>query len=759
MARKHIINVHTGTGTTEPSGATLYLGEIAVQHTSTDPALWIKVGTSESSTDYEKFIGRTEITNLINDSKILGSGYTYSGISYVNSATTIADAYSALTNELILDELTISAALNDLNGRVDEVGGDVTTLSGVVADMQNDVADISGLSAATVTLQQNVSGLSGVTVELSEDVTELSAETVTISASVHDMGVVVAASLNDLNARVIELSGRSVDLTPLYELSAGTVQIESAMSEMGEVVAASLNDLNVRVIELSGRSVDLTPLYELSAETIVIESAMSNMSYVVAASLNDLNDRVDELSGRTVDLSPLSASVVTNRTNISELSASTVSLSAETVIISASVHDMGVVVAASLNDLNERIIELSGNSVSGDFVEKSDFGQYSAETAALLNSLSATIEDDGYVISHAINDLNDRLNELSGNSGSVEEAIAPLSAAVQSLSAAVITVSANTGGGGGTDVSPLSAAVISLSAATTAHSADSTVHITSAERTKWNNAWTSGVSAYTKVEQLSAVTITGVSMNGSNVTVTDKVATLGTVVTAQTQLSTATTGTGNVMTDITVSNHQITKNYGMTIPTWATATTKPSYTASEVGALPTGTTLDNVADGSTRKLSDYATTGTVNNLSAVTVTGVSAGGTNVTVTNKVAAIPSASSSTFGVVKTGNYITNTNGSIAVSTGTTNTTVARGDQFLAVSGATTANTANLKSHSATTIASSTSSGMHLPTVTSNDNGKVLQVVNGAWSLVTPVTVYSGNDAPNNNMGQNGDIYLQV
>ena len=48
--------------------------------------------------------------------------------------------------------------------------------------------------------------------------------------------------------------------------------------------------------------------------------------------------------------------------------------------------------------------------------------------------------------------------------------------------------------------------------------------------------------------------------------------------------------------------------------------------------------------------------------------------------------------------------------------------------------------------------------LPTVSSTDNGKVLQVVNGAWSLVTPVSVYTGSAAPNSDNGNNGDIYIQ-
>lgn len=48
--------------------------------------------------------------------------------------------------------------------------------------------------------------------------------------------------------------------------------------------------------------------------------------------------------------------------------------------------------------------------------------------------------------------------------------------------------------------------------------------------------------------------------------------------------------------------------------------------------------------------------------------------------------------------------------------------------------------------------------IPSINSANNGQILQVVNGAWTLVSPVTVYTGSDAPNNNNGNNGDIYLQ-
>ena len=49
--------------------------------------------------------------------------------------------------------------------------------------------------------------------------------------------------------------------------------------------------------------------------------------------------------------------------------------------------------------------------------------------------------------------------------------------------------------------------------------------------------------------------------------------------------------------------------------------------------------------------------------------------------------------------------------------------------------------------------------LPTVTSSDNGKILMVVNGAWALVNPTTIYTGSSTPSSGTGNNGDIYLQT
>ena len=49
--------------------------------------------------------------------------------------------------------------------------------------------------------------------------------------------------------------------------------------------------------------------------------------------------------------------------------------------------------------------------------------------------------------------------------------------------------------------------------------------------------------------------------------------------------------------------------------------------------------------------------------------------------------------------------------------------------------------------------------LPTVSGADNGKVLRVISGQWTLVTPALIYSGEGLPDDAEGNNGDIYIQT
>jgi hypothetical protein len=49
--------------------------------------------------------------------------------------------------------------------------------------------------------------------------------------------------------------------------------------------------------------------------------------------------------------------------------------------------------------------------------------------------------------------------------------------------------------------------------------------------------------------------------------------------------------------------------------------------------------------------------------------------------------------------------------------------------------------------------------LPDVTEIENNKILQVVNGAWTVTKPTIIYVGAAEPTNETGEDGDLYLQT
>lgn len=53
-----------------------------------------------------------------------------------------------------------------------------------------------------------------------------------------------------------------------------------------------------------------------------------------------------------------------------------------------------------------------------------------------------------------------------------------------------------------------------------------------------------------------------------------------------------------------------------------------------------------------------------------------------------------------------------------------------------------------------------GATVPVGTSANSGKIPMInSSGGWDYVTPSAIYSGSGTPNNNNGNNGDIYLQT
>ena len=89
------------------------------------------------------------------------------------------------------------------------------------------------------------------------------------------------------------------------------------------------------------------------------------------------------------------------------------------------------------------------------------------------------------------------------------------------------------------------------------------------------------------------------------------------------------------------------------------------------------------------------------------------------------------------------------------------LAQGIAAITASLVASASVAKTASSSAAAISAKTGSYdalQGLPAVTAADNNKVLMVVNGAWTLVQAVSIYTGSAAPDNSQGNDGDIYLQ-
>lgn len=238
-----------------------------------------------------------------------------------------------------------------------------------------------------------------------------------------------------------------------------------------------------------------------------------------------------------------------------------------------------------------------------------------------------------------------------------------------------------------------------------------------------------------------------------------------------------------------------------TVPAWAKAANKPTYTASEVGALPTGTTLDNIPDGSNRKLSNYVvkdggkvlstndyTTAEKNKLASI------ANGAQVNVietvkVNNAALTPSSKAvnitvptKTSDITNDSNYvqssaIANFVTSAQVKTQienygyTTNAGTITGVNMNGASKGTsgvvnlgtvvTAVTVNGNAASISNGAASVSLTIPqgLPSVSASDNGKVMRVANGAWGTATPVVLRTGSGAPAASLGNVGDVYVQT
>lgn len=656
----------------------------------------------------------------------------------------------------------------------------------------------------------------------------VSSVTSSITDVIKENELIVASALNDLEDRKLDASAYTPTDLSAYateewvngRLGSGFTDssVTEVFNETEEVIAAALSDLDSRI---SGNTTYIT---QVDAKADLIARGLSGYTpsgYSYSKSETDLKlgTKLDASAYTPTDLSDYYTKDDVNDKLGEWFSGDT---SGETFkSVTQVIREDERAIAAALTDLDERKLDASAFTESvGDFYTKSEINDFLGEWFTGNNAVSSVtevIEDNELITAAALNDLNDKINTVSGSQLTASS--------FKTINGQTIVGSGNIsieGSGGGQDnvieivkvngtaltpdsnkavditvptsLSQLTSAhthseyattgtVNTLSNTVTAHTANTTVHVTSGEKSTWNGKQ-DALQYYSETNAGDAKieTYSDIYESGSN--------------TGHIELVSLDLMTSQPLSQLLLENtsSKLECNYP--------DSTRSSY----VECSSTGTVLDFRADNTENKVvldsvgfkynnNTVATTNLIPTaLSALTadathrlvtdaektqwnnaISGVSFNGTTATVNNHVAAITATIPAAPGtltttattaqatatnealsgnialhkVSKTGSY-NDLNNKPTIPAAANNATITL--QFGNSSSAFTVNaSSNLTINLATLIG--------IPAPTASDNGKILGVVNGQFAWVTPTTIYTGTGTPSSSQGNNGDIYLQT
>lgn len=520
---------------------------------------------------------------------------------------------------------------------------DLDNLSGAVATNKSNIDNLSG---AVITNKNNIEALSAGTINLVAssaasvyasantyadllfsgvvypDITVASAGTGNVitwmEADEHtityhkDATVVTDASFSALSASVV------ANRDNIVNLSAGTIQLSGDVIDyIDEKVFGDI--IPLRTFEIASGSseeeLEILPEDMVSEAFGKIQKQILDNEEATAAGLNDLNEKYEAcLSAITENagVKELSASVVTNKSNIQRIqnSLSSYTTIATTDLLSGAVMSVSAltnhVLTVNLNGVEQgkycpsadttleltaitkvtgADVILEGYEISSGSTEQELTIVPTDSTNDAFGKIAKQVLDNELVTSNALNNLNDRVNVVSG--------------VVDELSLKVVTgVSVN----GGNVITPVDGVVrFEISGQTLDNFFDDAEYISSAKTIVFKNdgrvadsVELSNLALQSDLNALSAVAISAITMNGSPVSVQNNVADLGTVITAETQLSSAVTGTGNVFSDISVNGHEITMTKGFNAASQSDLAALSAYTVNNYNKFQTANTLSSL---------------------------------------------------------------------------------------------------------------------------------------------------------------------
>ena len=405
-----------------------------------------------------------------------------------------------------------------------------TEVDAISGQLNTKIETLSGsvveLSASTVTIESNLNTLSGSVVELSGVTQTIETNLNTLSGSVESLSSAtqtIETNLNTLSGSVEDLSASTVAIESNLEALSGSV-VELSASTV--TIESNLNTLSGSVIELSASTVAIeSGLTELSGSVIenyYTKEKISEKELVVAESLNDLNNRIKEISAKTSN---------------DYYTKSEIDTMANDYLSKEEMSSKEEIISESLNDLNDRIIELSGQTVEVDLsnyytkseVDNKDDELYEEIRNIDLSDYYTKSESDATFLS--ISSYTEDEMAISAAFNYLNDRTNTLSAATDDIYDKIDILSGKT-----VDLSEyytkseVNAISGTLETEITAHTSDATVHVTTAEKEAWNGKQNNISDLETIRNNASSGAsayesmLTGITVNGTPATVTNKVA-------------------------------------------------------------------------------------------------------------------------------------------------------------------------------------------------------------------------------------------
>ena len=494
--------------------------------------------------------------NDLNSRKLDASAYTptdlseYATMDWVNDER-LGSAFteSSVTQVLYEDELIIAAALTDLD---DRVSANTLTIQQVNAKADNTAAALSGYTPSgysysktetdnklatkldTSAFTETISGY--VTTEEFDDKlgywfsgSTTDANFKSVTQVIRENEQAISASLNDLNSRINTISAdtSSIDLTQYY------TKDEIDDSEL--VIASSLNDLNSRKLDASA----LTEVTDYVDEKLgsgftsglTVTQAIEENELAIAAALNDLDSRIKNVSSVTesIDLSQYYT-----KTDVNNALGSAFTPSNYVSSVTDVVKENELIVSSALNDLNSRVLTLE--NIDNTYVSAGTYDSANSKIV-IYQAHGPIVEVTGITAGGGSGGSGDtNVIEVVKVSGTALTPDSNKAVDITSVPASIVTQDATHRFVSDTEKTTWNAVTSKTdTTAFTAHTGDSTVHVTAANKTQWNNA------------------ISGVSFNGTTATVSNHVAAITATIPAAANNATITLQFGNSSSAFTVN--------------------------------------------------------------------------------------------------------------------------------------------------------------------------------------------------------------